>query len=81
MTDDPRVSSLKSQSRNGRTVQDSYLFKVAHVGDRSRRSGIFHRCGPVFSTGIRPCPFTADLVVSEIQSIRQLARTSASDLL
>lgn len=32
MTDDPRVSSLKSQSRNGKTIQEPYLFKVAHVG-------------------------------------------------
>lgn len=32
MTDDSRVSSLKSQSYNGKTIQASYLFKVAHVG-------------------------------------------------
>lgn len=32
MTADPRVSSLKSQSRNAKTIQEPYLFKVAHLG-------------------------------------------------
>lgn len=41
MTDDSRASSLKSQSRNAKTIQEPYLFKVAHVGLISESLSIF----------------------------------------